>query len=44
MVENETLKMSGIMIIVDTSAKNIIYVKKIVFGTLPPVVVIMVNI
>ena len=43
MVENETLKMSGI-IIVDTSAKNIIYVKMIVFGILPPVVVIMVNI
>ena len=44
MVENVIQIKSGIMINVDVSVKYIIYVKKIVFGILLPVVAKMVNI
>ena len=44
MVESLIQIKSGIMINVDGSVKNIIYVKKIIFGTLLHVVVKMVNI
>ena len=44
MVENITQIKSGIMINVDASAKNITYVKKIIFGILLQVVAKMVNI
>ena len=44
MVENIIRIKSGIKINVDVSAKNIIYVKKIIFGTRLDVVAKMVNI
>ena len=44
MVESLIQIKSGIMINVDGSVKNIIYVKKIIFGILLHVVVKMVNI
>ena len=44
MVENVIQIKSGIMINVDVSAKNTIYVKKITFGTLLHVIAKMVNI
>ena len=44
MVENVIHIKNGIMIDVDASAKNIIYVKKIIFGILLHVVAKMVNI
>ena len=43
MIEN-VIQISGIMINVDASAKNIIYVKKIIFGILLEAVTKMVNI
>ena len=44
MVENVIQIKSGIMINVDVSAKNTIYVKKIMFGILVLVIAKMVNI
>ena len=44
MVESLTQIKNGIMINVDASVKNIIFVKKIIFGILLHVVVKMVNI
>ena len=44
MVESVIQIQSGIMINVDTNAKNIIYVKKIIFGILQHVVLKMGNI
>ena len=44
MEENVIQMECGIMINVDASVKNIIYVKKIIFGILPQVVAKMVNI
>ena len=44
MVENVTKIKSGIMIRVDISVKNIIYVKKIIFGILLYEVMKMINI
>ena len=44
MVESVTQIKSRIMINVDASVKNIAYVKKIIFGILPHVVVKMVNV
>ena len=44
MEENVIQIKSGIMINVDTNAKNIIHVKKIIFGMMLYVVVKMINI
>ena len=44
MVENEIQIKSGITINVDVSVKNIIYVKKVIFGIILFVVAKMVNI